>query len=69
MYTHTLTCRTNLKSVFVQAMVFSLAQSIIFYIYAGGYSFGAFLVVEGRANYDQIFRLVHVHSMLVKTQV
>ena len=54
------TCRTNLKSVFVQAVVFSLAQSMIFYIYSGGYSFGAFLVIEGRADYDKIFRFVQL---------
>ena len=52
-------CRSNIKSVFVQAMVLALGQSLIYFIYSAGYYLGAFLVVEGRASYDDIFRSVN----------
>ena len=48
--------------MFATAIVFALAQSLIFFIYAAGYSFGAFLVAEGRNSYDQIFRSVHIQA-------
>ena len=48
--------RTNIKSVFVQATVLAIGQSLIFYLYAAGYYFGAYLVVEERAVYDDVFR-------------
>ena len=48
--------RTNIKSVFVQAAVLAVGQSMIFYLYAAGYYFGAYLVVEERAVYDDVFR-------------
>ena len=47
---------TNVKSVFFSALVYALAQSLIFYIYSAGYRFGAFLVIERRANFDEVFR-------------
>ena len=49
-------CRSNVKSVFVQATVLALGQSLIYFLYSAGYYFGAFLVVEGRINYDSILR-------------
>ena len=49
-------CRSNMKGVFITATVFAVAQSLIFFLYAAGYVFGVFLVVEGRNNYDEIFR-------------
>ena len=51
-----LDCRSNRRSVFLTAMVFAVAQSMIFFLYAAGYVFGAYLVVEGRNNYGEIFR-------------
>ena len=48
--------RSNVKGVFVQATVLALGQSLIYFLYSTGYYFGAFLVVEGRTNYDDIFR-------------
>ena len=51
-------CRTNVKSVFVQATVLGIGQSLIFYLYAAGYYFGAYLVTENRTTYDAIFQLV-----------
>lgn len=42
----------------MQATVLAVGQSLIFYLYAAGYYFGAFLVVENRAVYDNIFRYV-----------
>ena len=38
------------------ALVFATAQSFIFFFYSAGYSFGAFLVAEGRNTYEEIFR-------------
>ena len=38
------------------ALVFATAQSLIFFLYAAGYSFGAYLVAEGRNTYEEIFR-------------
>ena len=49
-------CRDNIKSVFIQAVVLSLSQSLIFYLYAAGFSFGAFLVIQGRAQYEDVFQ-------------
>ena len=48
--------RSNVRSVFLTATVFAVAQSLIFFLYAAGYVFGAYLVVEGRNSYDDIFR-------------
>ena len=48
--------RSNVRGVFITAVVFAMAQSFIFFLYAGGYVFGAYLVVEGRNSYDDIFR-------------
>ena len=56
-------CRSNVKSVFVQATVLALGQSLIYILYSTGYYFGAFLVVQGRASYDDIFRLVSSVSL------
>ena len=47
-----------MKSVFVQATVLGIGQSLIFYLYAAGYYFGAYLVTENRTTYDAIFQLV-----------
>jgi len=44
------------KSTFGGAVVLSVAQSLIFFMFAAGYSFGAFLVIEERATFDDIFR-------------
>ena len=48
--------RDNIKSVFLQAVVLSLSQAMVFYLYAAGVSFGAFLVIDGRAVFDDIFQ-------------
>ena len=53
-----------MKGVFLTATVFAVAQSLIFFLYAAGYVFGAFLVVEGRNNYDEIFRSVYRWSII-----
>ena len=50
--------RTNIKGTGYQALVTSVAQSIVFYIYAVGISFGAFLVIEERATYNDMFQYV-----------
>ena len=49
-------CRDNISSVFLQGFVLGLSQSLIFFIYSSGYSFGSFLVVQERATFDEIFR-------------
>ena len=59
--------RSNVKSVFVQATVLALGQSLIYFLYSTGYYFGAFLVVEGRTNYDDIFRWDHFRSLTLST--
>ena len=51
-------CRTNVKSVFVQAVVLAVGQSLVFYLYAAGFFFGAFLVTENRTVYASLFQLV-----------
>ena len=50
-----------MKSVFIQATVFALGRSLLYLLYSAGYYFGAFLVVQGRTNYDNIFRFVTKH--------
>ena len=49
-----------MKGVFVAATVFGTAQSLIFFLYAAGYVFSAYLVVEGRNTYEDVFRWVHL---------
>ena len=44
--------------MFVQSFVLGLSRSMIFFINSAGYSFGAFLVIEGRATFDEIIRCV-----------
>ena len=51
-------CRSNMKGVFIQATVLALGQSLLFFMYCAGYYFGAFLVVQGCANYEDVFRFV-----------
>ena len=53
-----LCCRDSIKSVFLQALVLCLSQSLIFYLYSAGFSLGAFLVIQGRAQYEDIFQSV-----------
>ena len=53
-----------MKSVFVQATVLGVGQSLIFYLYAAGFYFGAFLVTENRTTYDALFQLVHIDSCI-----
>ena len=48
--------RNNMKSVFIQGVVLGVAQSINYFLFSAGYSFGAFLVIVKRSTYDQIFR-------------
>ena len=48
--------RSNVRGVFFTAVVFAMAQSLIFFLFAAGSVFGAYLVVEGRNSYDEIFR-------------
>jgi len=45
-----------MKGVFMTALVFAAAQSLIYFLFSAGYSFSAFLVVEGRNTYEEIFR-------------
>ena len=52
------TCRDSTKSALVQAIVYAVAQSLVYYIDAIGYRLAAYLVTEGRADYDDIYRLV-----------
>lgn len=57
LFTHNDACfRDNMKSVFLQAVVLSLSQSMVFYFYSAGFSFGAFLVIENRAVYDDLIQ-------------
>ena len=50
--------RSNIKHVCFQGLAFSIALSITYYIYAAGYWVGAFLIVEGRTEYEDVFRYV-----------
>ena len=55
------TPRTNTRSVLGQAVIFGIAQGSIFYMYAAGFSLGAFIVISDEskvyhATYDDIFR-------------
>ena len=52
--------------MFLQAVVLSLSQSLVFYLYSAGFSFGAFLVVEDRAVYDDIFQSVLLWCWVLK---
>ena len=38
-------------------MVGALSQSVVFFLYAAGLSFGAFLVIEGRTSFNQVFKV------------
>ena len=49
-------CRSNIKSVFLQGFILAIAQSMIFFIYSVGFSFGAFLIVEDRTTFYHAFR-------------
>ena len=42
--------------MFLIALMFAVAQSLTYVIYAAGYNFSAFLVAEGRNTHDEIFR-------------
>ena len=58
-----------MKGVLVVAVVTSIVQSLIFFLYAATYSLGAFLVVDGRAVYNQIFvyinNIIHCKEILL----
>ena len=60
---HTSLYRANVKSSFMTAVIFAIAQGSIFFIFAGGFSMGAFIVQSDPsevyyADYDNIFRYV-----------
>ena len=48
--------RSNVRGVLFQGLVLSVSNSLLFFLFAAGYRFGAFLVVEDRASYDEVFR-------------
>ena len=48
--------RSYIKTVFVQALLLGLGQSLIFYIYCAAYSLSARLIIEERTTYDRAFR-------------
>ena len=47
-----------MKSVLAQAAALSTSRSLVFFLYAAGYNLGAFLVVEERAHYYNVFQSV-----------
>ncbi len=49
-------CSNNIKGTFGAAAVLAVANSIIFYMFSAGYSFGAFLVIERGYDYQAIFQ-------------
>ena len=49
-------CRANLRSVLVQSVIIGIAQGTIFYLYAIGFRFGAFLVAYVKVSYNDIFQ-------------
>ena len=56
-----ITSRSNIKSVFIQAMVFAIAQAVVYYIFPASFRLGAFQVASDpsshyHANYEEIFR-------------
>ena len=66
-------CRANVKSSFMTAVVYAIAQGSIFFIYAAGFSMGAFIVQSDRsevyyADYEDIFRYVY-HCSLATFQL
>lgn len=57
-----------MKTVLLQAAVFGFAQATIFFVYSGGFSLGAFQVVQDPssvlyADYEEIFRSVPAHEL------
>ena len=66
MYTHTHTVplppRSNKRSVYLTSLVFAVTQSLIYFLYSAGFVFGAFLVIQGRNDYGEIFRSVSVYN-------
>nr|KAG5685214.1 hypothetical protein BaRGS_031753 [Batillaria attramentaria] len=49
--------RKNINNAQVYALAFAFAGSIIFFIYAGCFRFGAYLVSEGEMNAEEVFRV------------
>ena len=53
--------RSNMKSVVTQAVVFAVAQAMVFYIYPAGLRLGAFQIASDpssvyHAKYEEVFR-------------
>ena len=48
--------RSNIKGVFLQSLAVGFSRAAVFFIYSIAFSYGAFLVVEGRVTFHQIFQ-------------
>lgn len=48
--------RSNILNAQVYALSFAFASSIIFFIYAGCFRFGAYLVSTGEMDAEKVFR-------------
>lgn len=49
----------------VQAMMFAVGQSLVFYIYAAGYFLSTHLIIEERTSYDRAFRSIYQHHAAI----
>ena len=61
--------RDSIKGALLQAIVYAVAQSMTYYIFAAGFRLAAYLVTEGRADYEDIYRLVEVSVVTKSMQV
>ncbi len=48
----------NIRSSFVRGFAFGFSQAIVFFAMAGIFRFGAFLVLEERIDYEDMFKCV-----------
>ena len=53
--------RSNMKGVFLNALIYAISQGLVYYVYAAGFSLGAYLVISDpstiyHASYQEVFR-------------
>ena len=50
-----------MKGVFSNALIYAISQGLVYYVYAAGFSLGAYLVISDpstiyHASYQEVFR-------------
>ena len=56
--------RRSKTKAFVYGVTFGFSQCVVFFAYAATFRFGAWLVSEGRMEFENVFKYVPYHKII-----